>query len=413
MGFSKKQAQILAFPKTGKTALICDGAVRTGKTSIMSISFILWMMGSFNQKNFAFCGRSVQSVVRNIIQPLSAIRFFPENGYLLNYAVSKNLLVVERGGKTNYIYVFGGKDESSYTLIQGITLAGVLLDEVALMPRSFVEQALARCSVDGSRYWFSCNPEYPQHWFYQEWILDAEGKNAMHLHFRMEDNPGLSAEKIAQYQRDFQGPFYERYVLGHWVRAEGLVYPMFDEAKHVVHGDVSRAGTFYVSIDYGTVNPTAMGLWRLHNGVATMVKEYYFDSRKEKRQKTDEEYYADLERFAEGYDIERVIVDPSAASFKECMKRHGRFRVWDADNAVLDGIRLTGTLLQAGRLLFQESCTNTFAEFGAYMWDDKRAEDAVVKENDHSMDQIRYFCNTVMWREVRAGVAGLGTGCRP
>lgn len=352
-------------------------------------------------------------MVRNIIQPLSAIRFFPENGYLLNYAVSKNLLVVERGGKTNYIYVFGGKDESSYTLIQGITLAGVLLDEVALMPRSFVEQALARCSVDGSRYWFSCNPEYPQHWFYQEWILNAEEKNAMHLHFRMEDNPGLSKETIAQYQRDFQGPFYERYVLGHWVRAEGLVYPMFDEAKHVVHGDVSRAGTFYVSIDYGTVNPTAMGLWRLHNGVATMVKEYYFDSRKEKRQKTDEEYYADLERFVEGYDIERVIVDPSAASFKECMKRHGRFHVWDADNAVLDGIRLTGTLLQTGQLRFHESCTHTFAEFGAYMWDDKRAEDAVVKENDHSMDQIRYFCNTVMWRDVHTGVAGLGTGCGP
>lgn len=367
----------------------------------MSISFILWMMEHFNQKNFAFCGKSVQSVVRNIIQPLSAVRFFPDNGYVLQYAVSKNLLAVERGGKTNYIYVFGGKDESSYTLIQGITLAGVLLDEVALMPRSFVEQALARCSVDGSRYWFSCNPEYPQHWFYQEWILNAEQKNAMHLHFYMEDNPGLSKEKIEQYKRDFHGPFYERYVMGRWVQAEGLVYPMFDEERHVVGGEADGPGVHYIALDYGTINPTAMGLWRVYKGSAVMVKEYYHDSRKERRQKTDEEYYADLEQFAAGHRIERVIVDPSAASFKECIRRHGKFHVWDADNAVIDGIRLTGNLLKSERIQIHVSCKSTIAEFGAYLWDDKSAEDAVIKANDHSMDQMRYFCQTVMRRELR------------
>lgn len=133
-----------------------------------------------------------------------------------------------------------------------------------------------------------------------------------------------------------------------------------------------------------------------------MVKEYYYDGRKKGKQKTDEEYYADLEAFADGYLIEQVVIDPSAASFKETIRRHGKFSVKNAKNDVLDGIRDTGTMLQAGLLHFNKTCVNTKAEFGAYAWDEKASSDAVIKENDHSMDQTRYFVRTIMKREVRA-----------
>ena len=182
--------------------------------------------------------------------------------------------------------------------------------------------------------------------------------------------------------------------------AEGLVYPMFSMDKHVIRGNPDGPGLYYIAIDYGTMNPTAMGLWRVYRGEAVMLKEYYYDGRAKKKQKTDEEYYQDLENFADGKKIERVIVDPSAASFKECIHRHGKFAVWDADNSVLDGIRLTATLLQTGRIKFHESCENTFQEFQSYMWDGDAGEDKVIKESDHSMDQMRYFCNTIMWREI-------------
>ena len=289
---------------------------------------------------------------------------------------------------------------SSFILFQGRTLAGVLLDEVALMPRSFVEQALTRCSVDGAKLWFSCNPDSPQHWFYLEWIKRHKERNALYLHFEMTDNPGLSQRTLERYRSMFAGVFYDRYIRGLWVVAEGLVYPMFSMDKHVIHGNPDGPGVYYISIDYGTKNPTAMGLWRVHHGEATMMKEYYYDGRTMRQQKTDEEYYQDLEKFAEGKKIERVIVDPSAASFKESIHRHGKFAVWDGDNSVLDGIRLTATLLQTGKIKFHESCENTFREFQTYMWDDKAVEDKVIKESDHAMDMIRYFANTVMWREI-------------
>lgn len=394
MGFSAKQAQILTFPRTNKTALICDGAVRSGKTSIMSISFILWIMRKFNGQNFAFCGKSVQSVARNIIQPILGIRYFPKYGYELTYQVSKSLLTVEYRGRTNYIYIFGGKDESSYTLIQGITLAGVLLDEVALMPRSFVEQAMARCSVCGAKLWFSCNPESPEHWFYKEWILKAEERNALHIHFLMEDNPGLSAETIERYKRMFFGVFYERYVLGKWVMAEGLIYPMFGTAN--ITDEIPEHGDYYISCDYGTLNPFSAGLWCVTDKKAIRIREYYYSGRDSQASKTDEEYYTELEKLAGELPIENVIVDPSAASFIETIRRHERFSVCKAKNDVLDGIVTTSRYLKAGKILVHRLCKDSIREFGLYRWDEKSAEDKPIKENDHAMDDIRYMAQTIL-----------------
>ena len=396
---SEKQLKILAFPYTKYEAIICDGAIRSGKSSIMMWAFVKWGMMNFDGQRFAICGKSVDSCIKNVIQPFLAMPLARET-YRLRWRRIDKVLEVQNGNITNLFEVFGGKDESSFALIQGRTLAGVLLDEVALQPRSFVEQALARCSVSGSRFWFNCNPGPPSHWFYQEWIKQTERHKALHLHFLLEDNPALDQEIVERYKNTYAGVFYRRYILGEWCVADGLVYPMFDKAKHIATEQYS-GGVYYISIDYGTLNPTAMGLWQLRNGKAVMLKEYYYDGRKQKRQKTDEEYADDLEAFAEGYQIERVIVDPSAASFKETLRRRGKFAVMDANNAVLDGIRLTGSLMLAGRILFDASCENTFDEFGSYCWDEKKETDAVVKESDHAMDMIRYFVYTIMRREVR------------
>lgn len=396
---SEKQMKILAFPYTKYEAIICDGAIRSGKSSIMMWAFVKWGMMNFDGQRFAICGKSVDSCIKNVIQPFLAMSLARET-YRLRWRRIDKVLEVQNGNITNLFEVFGGKDESSFALIQGRTLAGVLLDEVALQPRSFVEQALARCSVSGSRFWFNCNPGPPSHWFYQEWIKQTERHKALHLHFLLEDNPALDPEIVERYKNTYAGVFYRRYILGEWCVADGLVYPMFDKSKHIATEQYS-GGVYYISIDYGTLNPTAMGLWQLRNGKAVMLKEYYYDGRKQKRQKTDEEYADDLEAFAEGYQIERVIVDPSAASFKETLRRRGKFSVMDANNAVLDGIRLTGSLLLAGRILFDASCENTFDEFGSYCWDEKKETDAVVKESDHAMDMIRYFVYTIMRREVR------------
>lgn len=393
---SSKQRKILAFPYSNYDVIICDGAVRSGKTSIMTVAFVDWAMREFNGQRFGICGKTVGSATKNIIIPYISMSYVKKK-YTTRWRSSDKVLEVRRGGTINWFEVFGGKDESSFMLIQGRTLAGTLLDEVVLMPESFVNQALARCSVDGAKMWFSCNPGNPQHWFHKKWIERKNERNALYLHFSMEDNPSLTEKTLQRYRNMHSGVFYQRYVQGLWVAAEGLVYPMFNREKHVVseHGS---AGDWYISIDYGTLNPTAMGLWRFHNGTATMEKEYYHSGRESHQQKTDEEYYKDLEEFAGNTNIRQVIIDPSAASFKECIRRHGRFRILDADNSVLDGIRFTGTLLSQGRLKFHESCENTFREFGTYLWDEKAGEDKVIKENDHAMDSIRYLAQTLRKR---------------
>ena len=275
------------------------------------------------------------------------------------------------------------------------------------MPRSFVEQALARCSVAGSKFWFNCNPESSEHWFYKEWVQKAKEKRVLHLHLTMNDNPSLDEAVKKRHERLYSGVFYDRYIRGLWCVAEGLVYPMFDREKNVAreHG---TSGDYYISIDYGTLNPTAMGLWRVDGDTVTMEREYYYDGREQKRQQPAGEYYADLESFAGGVPIVQVIIDPSAASFRECIRRHGKFRVKDAKNDVLDGIRFTASLMASEKLKIHESCENTMRELGAYAWDGKATEDKVIKANDHSMDQMRYLCYTLR-RRIKAGYGDYGT----
>lgn len=405
MALGEKQLQILQFRFSDYSYLICDGAVRSGKTSLMMVGFVDDAMTRFNGRRFGICGKTVDSATKNIVQPYMAMQY-AQKSYRIKWSRTDKTMTVSKGGITNVFEVFGGKDESSYALIQGRTLAGCLIDEVVLQPRSFVDQAMIRCSVTGAKVWFSCNPAAPSHWFYTDWIKKADkGEiNAKHIHFVLRDNPGLSEETIQRYEKSFSGVFYQRYVLGEWVAAEGLVYPFFSAGQdaYLFHGDASHVdGQFYVSIDYGTHNPCSMGLWVIHNGKALRIKESYFDSRAERVQRTDEEHYAELERLTKGYYIQAVVVVPSAASFIETIRRHGKYLVIPADNDVLNGIRCVASLMQAGLVTIHESCTASRREFGLYSWDDKAKEDRVVKENDHAMDDIRYFCYTILAPLIR------------
>lgn len=234
--------------------------------------------------------------------------------------------------------------------------------------------------------------------------MQARAKNLLYLHFTMDDNLSLSEPIKARYRAQYTGVFYERCIRGRWVVAEGLVYPFVaaNPDAYLLRGPTAGMdGRFFVSIDYGTHNPCSMGLWCVQANRAVRIKESYYNSREVQHQRTDEEHYAALEELTRGYYVQEVVVDPSAASFIETIRRHGRYMVRAAANDVLDGIRVTASLLQAGRVQIHESCTDALREFKTYCWDDKAPQDAVIKENDHAMDDIRYFCYTVLAREYR------------
>lgn len=391
--FSRKQMELLSWwlpeRKTSRyDGIICDGAVRSGKTLCMAISFFAWSMSCFNGQSFALCGKTISGVRRNL---LSAVRgTLEEMGFAYSEKVSKNYVELRCGRVYNRYYLFSGKDAASASLIQGMTLAGVLFDEVALQNREFVEQAVARCSVEGSRFWFNCNPENPGHWFYREWLQRREQKKLYYLHFLMEDNPSLSKRVRKRYELLYSGSFYRRFIQGEWVDVQGLVYPMFSLERHVIQ-QTPDCERFCVSCDYGTVNPCSMGLWGEREGRWYRLAEYYYDARREGACRTDEEHYEQLERLCGQRKIERVIVDPSAASFIACIRRHGKYWVEPAKNGVLEGIQLTAAMLNEGRLRFCSGCADSIREFGLYRWSEEQGREFPVKENDHAMDDIRYF----------------------
>ena len=395
--FSAKQRQVLRWwmpgdINAGKEAIVCDGAVRSGKTLVMGLSFFLWAQTCFQGQRFGVCGKTISSLRRNVLSEI--LPRLEGLGARWKERRTENLVTVQFLGHENQYYIFGGRDESSAALIQGITFAGVLLDEVALMPRSFVEQACARCSVAGSRLWFNCNPEGPNHWFYKTWVQQAESRNCLRLHFTMEDNPSLTPEIRRRYHNLYTGVFYQRFVLGQWVQAEGRVYDFF--TADMAAAPPQHCDKWHISCDYGTVNPTSMGLWGRCGGVWYRVKEFYFDSRVQQRQMTDAEYADALKTLAGERKITSVIVDPSAASFMEVLRRRG-WQVRKADNDVLRGIRLTSDCLKSGKIVLCEGCTDCLREMEEYVWDlSSGQKDRVRKEHDHAMDDMRYFVSTVL-----------------
>ncbi len=397
--FSQKQLTVLNWwskssPYRKMDAIICDGAVRSGKTVCTSLSFVIWTFYDFNDTSFAFCGKTIASLKRNLIVPIMPV--LTSLGFVCKEKLSKNYIEISYKNRKNRFYLFGGKDEGSASLIQGMTLGGILLDEVALMPRSFVEQAIARCSLENSRLWFNCNPEHPMHWFYLEWIKKHREKNCLYLHFTMKDNPGLTPSIRKRYEALYSGAFYSRFVEGKWVAAYGTVYPMFNADIHIKPPPSREAELYYVSCDYGTVNPCSAGLWGLYNSKWYRISEYYYDSRKVGEQRTDYEHYTALCKLIGNRNIEKIVIDPSAASFIQCIRRENKFDVIPAKNDVVDGIRQVSDALKKEEIFISPECKDTIREFSLYRWDEKSLRDAPLKENDHAMDDLRYFVATVI-----------------
>ena len=376
--FSRKQKKVLTWwcqnsPVNEKDGIIADGAIRSGKTVSMSLSFVMWAMSLFDGQNFAMCGKTIGSFRRNVLFWLKLM--LRSRGYSITDHRADNLLAVRKNGKENYFYIFGGKDERSQDLIQGITLAGVFFDEVALMPESFVNQATGRCSVKGSKFWFNCNPDGPYHWFKVNWIDKCKEKNILYLHFTMDDNLSLAEDIKKRYRSMYTGVFFKRYILGLWAVAEGIIYDMFSKERHTK--DIKYVfrilinGNRYVSCDYGTQNATVFLLWNKgRDGKWYCIREYYYSGRDKAKQKTDSEYADDLKEWLEGIQIKAIIVDPSAASFIAELRKRG-YKVLKAKNDVLDGIRLVGTMLNLEQLVFASSCKETIKEFASYVWDEK------------------------------------------
>lgn len=416
--FSRKQRMLLNWwvdtsPVKDADGIIADGSIRSGKTVAMSLSFIMWAMHGYDGQTFIMAGKTIQSFRRNVLDPL--LQMLPSRGYASTEVRSENLLIISRGIRTNRFYIFGGKDESSQDLVQGITAAGVYLDECALMPESFVNQATGRLSVEGSKMWFNCNPSSPTHWFKTKWIDRADALNLLHLHFTLDDNLSLSEHIKDRYRGMYQGVFYLRYIKGMWAVAEGLIYAMFADSH--IYNDATRpvamlaTSTRYIACDYGTTNPCVYLDIRDDGRDIWIEDEWRWDSRSEEASrlsspyKTDKEYADAMQDFmgasAEGQCM--VIVDPSAKSFITELRQRGMY-VKEGDNDVLDGIRDVSSLFVRGRIHIHERCTGLIKELRSYVWDDKatqRGEEKPVKMQDHAPDALRYFVNTVLpdWRK--------------
>jgi len=385
--------------------MLADGAIRSGKTVAMILSFLRWSQTAFQDQDFILAGVTTGALTRNVLNPL----FQMLEALNLPYEHRRSNGLVRIG--TNRYHLFGADKDNAQDKLQGMTAAGAFADEVALFPRSFVDQMIGRCSVAGSKIFLNCNPNGAFHYIKTDFIDRAEEIGLYRLHFTMEDNLTLSPEIRESYARSFQGVFYRQYILGEWVSAEGAIYPMWDEAEntYVETDSTMYAGMRrYCAIDYGTVNPCVFLDVRDDGNTFYIAREYYWDSAAARRQKTDSEYAEDLLTFLGGDRNVQIIVDPSAASFKTELRNRG-FRVQDAVNAVREGISTTATLIGNRQVKAERRhCPCLLREIQSYVWDDKarmKGEERPLKERDHAMDALRYLCHTKTsrFRRLQAG----------
>lgn len=410
MPFSDKQKKLLFWwrpesPHADKDMIICDGSIRAGKTVAMIDSFLSYTLTMFDGGNFIIAAKSMGALERNVLQPMFEILTAKNIDY--TYLKSRNPYV--QVGKNTY-YLFGAPNEAAQDTLQGLTASSAYLDEVALMPESFVSQAIGRCSVEGAKIFFNCNPEGAYHWFKTDYIDKAEEKKIYRLHFTMDDNPSLSEKTKDMYKRMFTGVFYDRNILGKWVAAEDVIYSMFSENQVVK--DVPTMDDYVIGVDYGTNNPTAFILvgikYNSGNENEYYILDEYYQNGREEGQMTVSQHYNELERFVEntpalkGVNINRrnmtLYVDPSASAFKAEVDQHGVFAVKNADNDVVNGIQTVQATMTSERFYVHERCTNVRKELASYVWDEKAADkgiDKPIKEHDHALDAVRYVIYTI------------------
>lgn len=364
---------------------IKEGATRSGKTYLDYFLIPRRIRSCCGEGLIVLLGNTKGTLSRNILEPMRAIW-----GEELVGRISSDNTVKLFGRRC---HALGADKLTQVAKLQGTGIEYCYGDEITTWNEEVFAMLKSRLDKKNSVFDGTCNPDGPNHWLLKFLESDAD---IFRQHYTIYDNPNLSEEFVRNLEKEYRGTVYfDRFILGKWALAEGLIYPMFDREKHIFEA-VPRPGSYYISIDYGTLNPCSMGLWCVADGRAYRIREFYYDGRAGKRLFTDEEYYSALEALAGDYPIQYVVVDPSAASFIEVIRRHGKFAVKKAKNSVLDGIRYTAGLISDGRILINSSCKNTVREFGSYCWDTQQAEDKPMKVNDHAMDDVRYFCYTVM-----------------
>lgn len=387
--FSQKQIDVMA--NCVATLNILVGSVRSGKTIASLIAFLM-LLPLYKGSNIMFVGKSDKTLYRNVLMPLKEIVGQS------NFSYSRT---IGEGKIYGYpFYTAGAYDEKSVDKIQGITLALAYGDEVTTWPENFFQMLISRLSEENAKFVGTCNPEGPYHWLKTN-FLDREGKISLKSwEFFLDENKNLPPDYVIRLKQFYTGLFYKRYILGQWVLAEGAIYDMFSEEKHVkeIPYEIWNAITNkHVSVDYGTNNPCVFQLWGNDGEKRYLKKEYYYDSKVHGKQKTDAEYAQDLIEFIGTEQISSVIVDPSAASFKVELYKKG-LSVQDANNNVLDGIREVSTAYSLDQIQIDPSCKDNIREKSGYVWDIKasqRGEDKPVKQNDHSQDCERYYVMTV------------------
>lgn len=364
-----------------------EGATRSGKTFLDYFHIPKRICACNGSGLIVLLGNTKGTLERNILEPMRSIW-----GEELVGNIGSNNTVMLFGKRC---HALGADKVSQVSKLQGAGMEYCYGDEITTWNQEVLAMLKSRLDKPNSVFDGTCNPDNPNHWFLKFLTGDAD---IFRQKYKIYDNPKLTEAFVKNLEKEYAGTvYYDRFILGEWALAEGLIYPMFSKDKHVSE-TVPQDGEYYISMDYGTLNPCSMGLWCIADDKAYRISEFYHDGRETKKLMTDEEYYAELEKLAGDKLIQSVIIDPSAASFIETVRRHGRFSVKKAKNAVLDGIRYTATCLSKDRLVIHTECEDAIREFGMYSWDDSCGEDKPIKENDHAMDDIRYFCNTILKR---------------
>lgn len=361
------------------------GATGSGKSFLdFTVTIPKRIVAARGEGLLVLLGNTRGTLERNILEPMR--QWWPGQ-----IGIIRSDNTVELFGKK--VYALGADNKKHVSRIQGATFEYVYGDEVTTWSEDVFQMLKSRLRCEHSHFDGTCNPDNPEHWFKK--FLDSDAD--IYQQSYVIDDGVLPSRVVEELKKEYTGTvYYDRYIRGLWVVAEGLVYPHFGE--QCITNEEPSAGRYYISVDYGTLNPFSAGLWCVTKHGATRIKEYYHSGRGTNFQKTDEEYYQELLALAEGYNVDYVVIDPSAASFITTVFRHGAFHVVKANNDVLDGIRRTAVYLKSGRLKIHRRCKDAIREFGLYRWDEDSTVDKVIKEDDHAMDDIRYFCNTILVR---------------
>lgn len=365
---------------------LLEGSVSSGKTWISLVCWGFWLATMPQNQLYLMCGKSLTTLKRNCLIPLEAM--FGQSNFSFSTSAKEAYLFGRR------ILLEGANDARSEGKIRGLTLQGAYCDELTLFPKDFFVMLLSRLRVPGAKLIATTNPDSPQHWLKREYIDRMAELDMLTMRFLLEDNTTLDPQYVAAVKAEYTGVFYRRFILGEWCVAEGLIYPQFDREKHIEQRN-NPQGEWYISVDYGTLNAFSAGLWCYDGTTAYRVAEYYYSGREQKRQRTNTQYLQSIQQLTAGKSISAVIVDPSAASFIAELRQAG-FLVRKGKNDVVEGIRRTAAALEQGKLLFSPDCKNSFREFALYRWDESSSQDRPIKENDHAMDDIRYFVSTIL-----------------